>query len=167
MEIGILSDTHNNLKNLQKALAIFQDRRIQTLFHCGDLTGVEVVQGLAGFQVICVLGNGDVASGEIRAALLALNPNNYVGLQYTGLIGDVRVASTHGHLPGLVDDFTHSGQYDYVFKGHSHIHQDQRTGFTRLINPGALGGLHREPRQICILNLESGKAEFIPIENAL
>lgn len=165
MLIGILSDTHNNLKNLNLALGIFQSRGIQTLIHCGDLTGVEVAQAMDGFQVICVLGNGDTASGEVRATLLAQNPENYVGLQYTGRIDDTRIAATHGHLPGLVDELTHSGQYDYVFKGHSHQHQDARIGFTRLINPGALGGLHREARQICILDLNSGKAEFILVEN--
>lgn len=166
MEIGILSDTHNNLKALHKALALFQARRIQVLIHCGDLTGVEVAQALAGFQVICVLGNGDIASGAIRDALLAQNPNNYVGLEYTGRIGEARIAVVHGHLPGVVDELTHSGQYDYVFKGHSHRCQDERIGFTRLINPGALGGLHREARQVCILDLDSEKAEFIPVEDA-
>jgi putative phosphoesterase len=170
VEIGILSDTHNNLKNLQKALTLFQARGVRVLIHCGDLTGMEVARAMAAFQVICVLGNGDIASGEIRDTLLAQNPDNYVGLEYTGRLGGgrlggVRIAAAHGHLPGVVDELTHSGQYDYVFKGHSHRHQDERIGFTRLINPGALGGLRREPRQICSLDLDSGKAEFIPVED--
>lgn len=167
MIIGILSDTHNNLKNLQKALDIFRSRGIQTLFHCGDLTGVEVARAMEGFQVICVLGNVDVASGEIRDALLALNSENYVGLQYTGRIGGARIAATHGHLPGLVEELTHSGQYDYVFKGHTHLHKDERIGFTRLINPGALGGLSLEPRQICVLDLDAATPEFIHIDETL
>lgn len=164
MEIGILSDTHNNLRNLQKALAVFKSRGIETLIHCGDLTSVEIARALDGFRVICVLGNGDFTSGEISDTLLAQNPENFAGLQYTGRIGGARIAATHGHLPGLVDELTHSGQYDYVFKGHSHLHQDVKVGFTRLINPGALGGLHPENRRICVLNLDTGKAEFILID---
>lgn len=164
MEIGILSDTHNNLKNLQTALAIFQARGIQTLIHCGDLTGAEMARAMAGFRVICALGNGDMASGEIRDALLAQNPENSAGLQYTGRLDGVRIAVTHGHLPGLVDELTHSGQYDYVFSGHSHLHRDVKVGFTRLINPGALGGLQPERRSVCALNLDSARAEFILID---
>ncbi len=164
MKIGILSDTHNNLANLQAGLAVFQKECIDTLVHCGDLTDVSLVAALRGFRVIYVLGNGDVASGEIRAALLEQDPENYVGLVYGGRIGGVRVAATHGHLPGRVEELVHSGEYDYVFKGHSHRHQDEMFGFTRLINPGALGGLHVEDRQVCIVDFDSGKVAFHKVE---
>ncbi len=163
MKIGILSDTHNNQKNLQAALEKFKQQNIQTLIHCGDVTSPETAALLAGFRVICVLGNGDIASGEIRQTLLALNPENYVGLVYTGQIDGARIGVTHGHLPGRVEEMVNSGEYDYVFKGHSHQHKDEKHGDTRLINPGSLGGLHREERQICLLDLETGQAEFIHI----
>lgn len=163
MRIGILSDTHNNLKNLQAALDRFKAEGIHTLIHCGDFTGVEVAQRLAGFHVIGVFGNGDIASGEIRDTLLAQNPENYAGLVYTGRIGGARIGVTHGHLPGRVEELVYSGDLDFVFKGHSHQHQDERIGFTRLINPGALGGLHREARRVCLLDLDSRKADFIEI----
>lgn len=163
MLLGILSDTHNNLPNLQAALAVFRRRGVDTLIHCGDLTGIEVAHALAGFRVICAWGNGDVASGEIRKVLLEQDPENYAGLVYTGRVGGARIGVTHGHLPGRVEELVHSGEYDYVFKGHSHLHKEERFGITRLINPGALGGLHREPRQICLLDLEAAKTEFIEI----
>lgn len=163
MKIGILSDTHNNLPNLRAALDLFGKREIETLIHCGDFTGVEAAQAMAGFHVLAAFGNGDVASGEIRQVLLAHNPDNYAGLMYTGQIDGVRIAATHGHLPGQVEELVRSGQFDYVFKGHSHQRKDERFGFTRLINPGALGGLHREARSICIVDLTSGKAEFISL----
>ncbi len=164
MKIGILADTHNNIKNLRAALGLFESESIDTLIHCGDLTSVEIARAMEGFRVICVLGNGDIDSGEIRAAILSQRPENYVGLVYAGRIGDVRIAATHGHLPGRVEELVYSGEYDYVFKGHSHQHEDERFGFTRLINPGALGGLHRDDRQVCVLDLETSQAKFLKIE---
>ncbi|HEX9019279.1 MAG TPA: metallophosphoesterase family protein [Anaerolineaceae bacterium] len=164
MKIGIISDTHNNLKNLEIALRHFRDNGITTVIHCGDLTEVETAQALQGFQVLCALGNGDILSGEIRQALLAQRPDNYVGLVYRGEIGGARVAVTHGHIPGMVEELARSGQFDYVFKGHSHQHKDERIGFTRLINPGALGGLHREPRHYCLLDLDTGIPQFLQTE---
>lgn len=163
MKIGILSDTHNNLKNLQTALEHFHNNEIDTLIHCGDLTGTEAAQAMVGFRVICAFGNGDVASGDIRKSLLEQNPDSYAGLVYKGRIGGARIAVTHGHMPSLLEELLRSGEHDYVFKGHSHQHKEEMIGFTRLINPGALGGLHREPRQICILDLDSGKTNFILI----
>lgn len=165
MKIGILSDTHNNLKNLLAALEQFHKQGIDTLIHCGDLTIVEIAQALEGFRVICAFGNGDIASGDIRQALLAQNPENYAGLVYKGRIGGARLAVTHGHMPSLLEELLHSGEHDYVFKGHSHRHKDETVGFTRLINPGALGGLHVEPRQVCVLDLDTGKANFIVIND--
>jgi predicted phosphodiesterase len=38
MLIGILSDTHNNTDNLNKALNVFRDRGVETLFQLGDMT---------------------------------------------------------------------------------------------------------------------------------
>lgn len=163
MKIGILSDTHNNMANLQAALDLFKGEEIDTLFHCGDLTQVEIARAMEGFRVICVLGNGDIASGAIRDTLLAQNPDNYVGMVYSGRIGQARIAATHGHLPGQLEELLRSGQYDYVFKGHSHQHKDERVGFSRLINPGALGGLHREDRQVCVLDVATGEARFLKI----
>jgi uncharacterized protein len=163
MKIGILSDTHNNIKNLQAALAIFTSEGVGTLFHCGDFTGVEIARALEGFQVISVFGNGDAASGVIREALLAINPDNYAGVVYKGRINGARIAATHGHLPGVLDDLLLSGEFDYVFKGHSHQHKEERYNFTRLINPGALGGMRREERSICLLDLDSGKTKFVQV----
>jgi uncharacterized protein len=165
MKIGLLSDTHNNLANLQIALERFRKEGIQTLIHCGDLTDIEVARALVGFRVICLLGNGDVASGEIRQVLMEQNPDNYVGLVYRGEIGNARIAATHGHLPGQIDELLRSGDHDYIFKGHSHMHEDERIGSTRLINPGALGGLRREDRHICLLDLDTDQAVFINIED--
>lgn len=162
MKIGILSDTHNNLENLEKALDRFRQEEITTIIHCGDLTDASLARRMTGFRVICVLGNGDYASGEIRNTLMALNPENYCGLIYKGSIDGVQIAATHGHLD-VVDELLASGVYTYVFKGHSHYHKDELHGSTRLINPGALGGLRRENRQFCILDLATGKAQFVVV----
>jgi putative phosphoesterase len=166
MKIGILSDTHNNVRNLQAALRIFLEHGIKTVIHCGDLTSMETAHALAGFHVICTYGNGDIASGSIRQILLEQNPENFAGMVYTGRINGARIAVTHGHMVSLVEELLYSGAYDYVFKGHSHLHCDERYGHTRLINPGALGGRNREPRQVCILDLETGQAVFQEVVSA-
>jgi uncharacterized protein len=163
VKIGILSDTHNNVENLEKALTRLREEDVSVLIHCGDFTDPHLARLVHGFRVLAVFGNGDYASGEIRANLLALHPASSASLVYTGEIEGVRLAVTHGHLPGKTDELVRSGQYAYVFVGHSHRHLDQPTGSTRLINPGALGGMRREPRQFCLLDLVTAQAQFIEI----
>jgi len=163
MQIGILSDTHNNTENLQAALQIFKQRDIRTIFHCGDVNRLEIIPHLAGFRVIYLAGNGDILWGEIRQSLLELNPESFGGLVFKGELGGIKIAAAHGHLEGVIDGLATSGEYDYVFCGHSHRHKDVQVGKTRLINPGALGGLKVEPRSICLLDLDSGLAEFVSL----
>jgi uncharacterized protein len=164
MKAGILSDTHNNLENLRRALAIFKKDGISTLIHCGDFTGAEVARAMPGFRVIAVFGNGDVESGEIRQALLDQNPESYAGLLFRGEIGGAHIAVAHGHMPALLEELIRSQEYEYVFHGHSHLHKEELAGNTRVINPGALGGLHRDQRHICIVDFEKGKTKFINLE---
>jgi uncharacterized protein len=163
MKIAIISDTHNHTRNLQAALNTIQAEKIQVLIHCGDLTTIETAQWFRGYEVVYVYGNGDYASGLIRNFFIDSNPKSFGGLIFEGEIDGIRIAATHGHIPGKVETLSKSGQFDYVFFGHSHRRKDERLGFTRLINPGALGGLPKEDRSFCILETTTGEIRFIQI----
>ncbi len=73
MKIGIISDTHNNVENLHKALNRLRQEDVVTIFHCGDLTDPATARLLDGFQVYFTYGNGDTASWE--------NPRNTALIQ--------------------------------------------------------------------------------------
>lgn len=161
MKIGILSDTHNNLTNLQAGLAVFRAEGIHTLVHCGDLTAPETAASLGGFRVLHVIGNGDFLNGEIRRVLLELNPLNHSGLIFSGEIDGVPLAAAHGHLPHQVENLLAEHKFRYIFHGHSHRRHDEMVGQTRLINPGSLGGLKAEERSVCVLDLASGQSQFV------
>ncbi len=163
MKIGVLSDSHNHLSNLQAALSVFRHENVTTLIHCGDLTTPETAAALGELRVLHSQGNGDYAWGEIRRVLTGLNPLNFSGLVFEGEIDGVPIAITHGHLPRKVEDLLSSQLYRYVFCGHSHRRLDESHGISRLINPGALGGLKAEDRSACILTLESGTCRFFTV----
>ncbi len=163
MRIGILSDTHNNLPNLRAALSRLRQAGIDTLFHLGDVTTPETVRELSGFRVIHLVGNGDYLSGEIRRALLDMNPESYSGMVWAGELGGVSIAATHGHIPGKFDELVASGKHAYVLKGHSHRRMDETRNGARLLNPGALGGLKPQERSFLILDLGSGEAQFVMV----
>jgi uncharacterized protein len=163
MFIGILSDTHNNTGNLLKALGIFRESGVQTLFHLGDITSPETAAHLAGFRVIHTVGNGDYLSGEIRKTLLDLNPESFSGMVYTGEIEGEKIAATHGHLPGKVEELVRSAQYRYVLHGHSHLRKDDKQANTRVINPGGLGGKHPQERSVALLDLAAGRLLFVMV----
>ena len=161
MKIGILSDTHNHIENVESAIKLLRQEDVNILVHCGDFTDPATIRLFYGFRVIAVYGNGDYATGQIRQNLLELSRANSAAPVYTGELGGVRLAVTHGHLPGKLTELLNSGGYDYIFTGHTHTHADETIGATRLINPGALGGRRNEARQFCVLDLATGQARFV------
>lgn len=160
MRLGILSDTHNNLANLHAALEILRHEQVSTLIHCGDLTDVETALQLAEFRIICTFGNRDWNASEIKQNLLYFRADNYSNFFYQGELGGVKIAATHGHMRSTLENMIQSDQYAYVFHGHSHMRRDERVGTTRVINPGALGGVKHEARSFAILDLDTGKLDF-------
>jgi len=163
MRIGIISDTHNNLENLKRALGILFNEGVETLVHCGDMTSPETALLLVEYRLIYVYGNLDVASGEIRQTMLSYDPKNFAGPFFSGTLEGVSIAVVHGDKPGSVEDLASSGSYRFVLHGHTHLHRHQQIGSTWVINPGALGGAHREPRSVCVLDLPTGETEFLKI----
>ncbi len=163
MQIGVLSDTHNNQENLRRALAIFQSQQVSTLIHCGDLTTSQTAGLLTGFKIIHVTGNMARNHGAIRQTLLNLNPDNFSGPNYSGQIDGIEVAVTHGHIPGKLGAFIRDDRYAFIFHGHTHRRRDERIGQTRIINPGALGGTRYEERSICFVDLANDVVRFMEI----
>jgi len=160
LKLGVLSDTHNNLTNLQKALRVFRQASVETVLHCGDLTDLQMGLQLVEFRVICTFGNNDWNANEICQNLLAYGSNNFGGMIFRGEVGGVKIAATHGHLSEVRENLAISGEFSFVFFGHSHRQSDEWVGITRVINPGALGGAHYESRSFVILDLISGKPDF-------
>ncbi len=163
MKLGVLSDTHNSLTNLETALKFLRREGVDTIIHCGDLTTPETAATLRGFRVIHAIGNGDYDNGQIRQVLIGLNPQNFSGALFSGEIGGVKLAVTHGIQASQVRQLTQSGEYRYVFVGHSHRRRDEQIGATRLVNPGALGGVKVEERSIYLLDLETSQGEFFKL----
>ena len=161
MRLGVLSDSHDDVANLETALADYRRWGISQLIHCGDLIGPEIVHQLKGFQVIYVDGNMDRESAEIYRTLRELDSHNIALPTFEGEIAGVSIAVTHGDdLPEL-NRVIRSGIHRFVFTGHTHRRRDETIGSTRVFNPGALGGLQFESRSYSVVDLTSGEIETI------
>ncbi|MCA9948366.1 MAG: metallophosphoesterase family protein [Anaerolineales bacterium] len=166
MRIGVLSDTHNNIGNLRKALQIFREKGITTLVHCGDMANIATAQQMAGFNVIYVSGNTDSPPEAVKDAVWLLDPNhNEIGNVYSGELDGVKIAATHGHLTHELDKLIKTNKYAFVFHGHTHRKRNETIKQTRVINPGALGGARYEPRSIAIVDLVEGHVKFLHVTN--
>jgi uncharacterized protein len=61
MRIGIVSDTHNNLKNVARIVEIFNTARVDRVIHTGDITQAKTIHAFARLDAPLwgVFGNND------------------------------------------------------------------------------------------------------------
>jgi hypothetical protein len=161
MKIGVLSDTHDNLANILTVLEVCRERRLDTLIHCGDLTSLEMVSHFTGFRVIYTTGNMDYATGTIKKRFEKQRKDNFVGTVFKGQLDGVPVAATHSHNEGKVMELVRLKRYQWIFHGHTHQRRDEVIRGAHIVNPGALGGLGKESRSFCIVDLHTDDVEFI------
>ncbi len=162
MKIGIISDTHDDLGVLERVLGILRDEEINKLLHCGDLCGPAVVEALSGFDTWIARGNMDRHPELEPAAREALGAGRLADRHRLTLAGYSAVL-VHGHRENKLRQLINAGEHAYVFHGHTHRRRDGRQGPTRVINPGALGGMRWQQRSFCILDLSSGEVDFIRV----
>lgn len=160
MKLGILSDTHNEVANTRAALEIFRARGVTRLVHCGDLTRPELVALFAGWDVAFVYGNIDRDRFALAGAVQRTAGPTHIGVTCELALNGWTIGACHGHDEELLDAMIASQAYTLVCHGHTHVRRDLQVGSTRVINPGALGGRHREARSVCVFDLEANTAEF-------
>jgi putative phosphoesterase len=164
MKIGIIADTHDDIDNLKAVLRTLQAEDVTMILHCGDVCEPHMIRALVGFDAWIAQGNMDRDLKLARVVEGMLGRGRFAWLQRPALNGH-RVAVLHGDNDEVLANLIASGEYAYVFHGHTHRCRDQMIGRTRVINPGALGGRQPEERSFCILDLETGTARFMTLDD--
>ncbi|MEX0933250.1 MAG: metallophosphoesterase [Candidatus Paceibacterota bacterium] len=162
MKLALLSDSHNNTHNLEKAVAEANKRSCDVLIHSGDLMEPSYIDLLREFKgnVIFVFGNNDNEKEEIRERSKGSNVL-VAGDFYDGVIDGQRVYVTH--YPESAKIAFLSGSYDVVVFGHTHQKMTEALGEKILINPGEIYGRRMEPASWAIYDTKTKHIEFIEI----
>ncbi len=141
MKFAIISDTHDNIKNANKAIDWLNKEKIGFLLHCGDIcsqeTTDEITKNFKG-EVKFVRGNGDYDLENVPETMeLELGGNPSTGLRARKIF--------FNHYPDVAREMAESGKYDLVFYGHTHRPWEDKVGNCRMINPGEIAGQRFKP----------------------
>ena len=163
MHVGVLSDIHDNLTNLETALGAFRERALDTLLFLGDFCSPIPSRILGAYPgaVHCVFGNGD---GD-RFAIRGFAESGHVTLLLHGEwaeleLGGRRVALTH--YPLYASALARTGDYEAVFSGHTHQRHEERFGETLWVNPGEVLGWKGAP-SVAVWATEENTVEFVDL----
>lgn len=143
MKLAILSDIHDNVWNLQKALQAPELQATEAMLFCGDLCAPFIIKLLGqGYAkpIHLVFGNND---GDVNSIIaVAKNfPNIHLhGETFLGEIGGLKIAMNHYPEKGRA--IAENGGYELVCYGHNHTQAEEMVNNTLLLNPGAIMGFH-------------------------
>jgi uncharacterized protein len=142
-KIAVLSDTHDNIANLEKALEQIRTSGAEVLLHCGDLCAPFMVsrlaQGFAG-PIHIIFGNND-GDGRLLQTIASKHPQ----VTLHGIYAEIEVARRQValiHYPEPARRIAQSGQLDLVCYGHNHQRHHEQIGRCHLVNPGELLGMY-------------------------
>lgn len=136
MQIGLMSDSHDNMDALERAVKFFNDQKVTHVLHAGDLISPFTSRKLSLLKMplTIVFGNNDgekqglrnVFSGKIFDPPHQLKIGNKIILML--------------HDPVQLNAFKDSGHFDLILYGHTHEIEITHNNHTLVVNPGESGG---------------------------
>ena len=71
MRIGVVSDTHNNLKNVRRIVELFNAAAVDRVIHTGDITQAKTIEVFSQLDAPMsgVFGNNDQERTSLEAAI--------------------------------------------------------------------------------------------------
>lgn len=161
MLIGLISDTHDHIPNLNKAVSIFRDRSVDQVIHSGDFCSPFMVPPFEGLPLQAVFGNNDGDTYLLMQKMREIGAEIHAAF-FEKQLGGYHIAVYHGTDAPVKDALCNCGTYDVVVSGHTHEMIDEEVGGTRFINPGSAHGFDGTA-SIALLDTDSGELEFVEL----
>jgi putative phosphoesterase len=160
MRIGVVSDTHGQLRLTQDAVRMLERLEVAVVLHCGDIGSAAVVELFACWPTHFVFGNVDDPR-TLRDAIGAAGQTCHEHFGQLELDGR-RIAFLHGDDGRLLENTILAGQWDLVCHGHTHIAGQRRAGRTLVLNPGAV--YRANPHSVAVVELPNLEATLVEVE---
>lgn len=151
MIFAIVSDSHDNIKNFNKAIDWLNKENIKLILHCGDICNQETIdEAIKNFkgEIKFVRGNGDYDLEDIQESMEVELGGKKIFLN---------------HYPDIAKKAAESQKYDLVFYGHTHKPWEEKIGNSRLVNSGELAGQRFKPT-FAIYNTDTDLLELKILE---
>lgn len=167
MKIGIISDTHDNISNIEKTLEYFNKNDIRILIHAGDLCAPSLLKNTFYPKFLgemhFILGNvGDHQT--LKKIVQDINNERvkYYGEEAELVINNKKIKVVH--YPDIAKKYFNSDKFDLVIFGHNHESSIEEKNKFFFINPGTLGGLYQDP-SFAVYDIEENKAEIFKLKS--
>ena len=161
MLLGVVSDTHNNLKNIEVIIDIFNDAKVPIVIHTGDISNANSLEQFSKLnsKFIGVFGNNDRNEpGLIEVA----KRNNFQFQEPPRRLNLLEKEIVIFHEPDNVEQFlSENKMINVVLYGHTHRYENNTKNGVLYFNPGESAGMQKGRNAVGILDLTNLEAKRI------
>jgi len=165
MKLLIFSDTHDRVSKIPLITKAVVNEKPNIIIHLGDFVSPFFVNQL--FQnikkeanverIILVKGNNDGDIDFLNSVCQRLEIKLFTEY-FSEKIENKSILAIH--KPDFVEQLAKSGEFDYIFYGHTHKKEIKNVHSTIIANPGTASGYLADESTYLTLELLDGKIEF-------
>ncbi len=161
MKIGVMSDSHDNLPLIRRAVERFNEERVELVLHAGDFISAFTAGILSGLdsRLVGVFGNNDGEKIFLKKRFQSFGElhEDYAELELAGKKIVIM------HQPKFLDILAASDAYDLIIYGHTH-QIDIRPGPPMVLNPGECGGWLTNQPTVAVVDLATMTPTILALE---
>ena len=159
MLMGIISDTHDNVPKIKKAVTLFNERKVNLVIHAGDYVAPFAIAPLDDLacQYIGIFGNNDgerLGLNKKSQGKISIPPRS---VEFGGK--SILILHEPGELSALIK----SQSYDIIIYGHTHKSTIERHDRVLVINPGECGGWLTGRSTVALADIDQMTAELVEL----
>jgi len=165
MLIGLISDTHDNLPMVDRAVRRLNEEGVDLVLHAGDYVAGFVVPRFADLRakLIGVFGNND-GDHELLKKRFSENKRLELRGNFAEVTADgLKIALLHGGDGELLKALIDHECFDVVVHGHSHAPEVRWKGKTLVINPGEVCGYLTGKSTLGLLDTAKREARIVEV----
>jgi len=156
--VGLISDTHDHLPSIERAVALFNEHDVDLVLHAGDVVSPFTARAFSGLHApfVGIFGNND--GDRVHLQQFFADIGTFHGDPYMDVIGGARVAVTH--VPELASSLAVT--HDVVVYGHTHesVVEDNDA---LVVNPGECCGYLSGRHTVAVLCIPDRRADIIEL----
>jgi len=159
MLIGIMSDTHDNLALVKKAIDVFNEKKVEYVIHAGDYTSPFTLKLFKDLncKYVGIFGNND---GD-KLLLLERSEGNIHNQPYIFTLRNKKIVVMHEHH--VADALADSGHFDLVIYGHTHKADIRKVKNILIVNPGEVGTWLYGNSTVALVDLNTMEGQIIEL----
>ena len=165
MLIGIISDTHDNLPAIERAVSRLNNEGVGLVLHAGDYVAPFVIPKFKALKarLVGVFGNNDGDHDLLRKRFSETDNCEIRGRFAEVYVEGFRIALLHGDETELLNALVNSEYFDAVVHGHAHTTGVRKKGKTLVINPGEVCGYLTGKSTLALLDTRMREAKIVEI----